>query len=1002
MRRFFLYLGFVAVLLSLAVWLGFDRLVDGVVRPWVVTRASGAMKAEVSLDRLEIGWGQLELAGLHITRPEEFSLKVDQVNIHYSFTGLLQKRLDLLTIRHPDVRWEGTAKSSQDTTPWPLKPPLRIASWSITEGQLLLPLGNELLKLHKLEAAGHLDDRYTVDASVLLGDDPGVPMALSGLGSWEGHPELIITSLHWSGTPLLDSPVTLAPGGNSVEITLTRPELDDAAAARLLAALKQQPPWPPELSWRITAPKLTLGINAGQLSVRLATAAGEVRREEQRWPWEGLDLRLSSSTEAWDMDGELDVAAQTRLELTGKWRDKRFLGHWHLAVPAPEGFCSALGYKTPEQLQWLDNLELSGELEATAKAAAIEQIRLTARLPDSGTLTANLSANWRDNTASVEMPDLSIVQGSDKLASATLSLRGQPAISVWQGSWSLRIPSALRLAKTLNRVIPADVPDLQEITLTGDLAMREGRLLLPRAGINGRLLGSGLQGKLAGQLSARQLATGWHLNLEKLAANGLEYISADGLAGVSGGYLKLAGDISLGDELGFVLRGEAGAGEALAGSWYGDLGELPLTLTLEGSRASSTGRLRLASGHFDLAGLVTASLQGALDGKQLEMTGDVFVPQLEGAFQRQLQQLAGGLLPAIKDLEMAGSLTAKITTAWDPQGWRVDSAVLPGKMTMAWGENIRLTGLTGELPLLLQRGTGTPPAGRPAAMMSWDEMKVGPATASGGRLSIKAAPNLWQLENPLRLSVGGGWLDLDSFTLSLAGEGPEVRASLKTTAIRMAEISRSLGLAEMGGELNAELPDIRFAAEEISTGGEAVAQVFDGTVRIRNMRVLKPFSSYPTYHADIDFSGIDLQQLTRAFAFGEMNGIADGSILDLRLFDKVPSAFRAVFETRESGTRNISVKALRNLNTLSQGGLSSALSQGIYRFIDFYRYRKIGIRCVLKNDLLHLKGTAREGNDSYLIYGGWLPPRIDVIVSSPTIAFQEMVKRIKRIERTGH
>jgi hypothetical protein len=205
----------------------------------------------------------------------------------------------------------------------------------------------------------------------------------------------------------------------------------------------------------------------------------------------------------------------------------------------------------------------------------------------------------------------------------------------------------------------------------------------------------------------------------------------------------------------------------------------------------------------------------------------------------------------------------------------------------------------------------------------------------------------------------------------------------------------------MGGRLGAELPDIRFAKEEISTGGEALLQVFDGAVRGRNMRVNKPFSRYPTYHADIDFTGIDLQLLTQAFSFGEMNGVADGFVHELRLFGPVPSAFRATFETREKGTRNISVKALRNLNTLSQGGLAAALSQGIYRFIDFYRYRKIGIRCWLRNDVFHLEGTAKPGTDTYLIYGGWLPPRIDVIVSTPTISFQEMVKRLKRIERTG-
>ena len=146
-------------------------------------------------------------------------------------------------------------------------------------------------------------------------------------------------------------------------------------------------------------------------------------------------------------------------------------------------------------------------------------------------------------------------------------------------------------------------------------------------------------------------------------------------------------------------------------------------------------------------------------------------------------------------------------------------------------------------------------------------------------------------------------------------------------------------------------------------------------------------------------AAFDLYQLTNTFAFGEMNGIADGYIHELRLFDGTPSAFKARLETRLEGTRNISVKAIRNLNTLSQGGLSAALSQGVYQFIDFYRYRKIGILCWLQNDHFHLEGSGREDSNQYLVYGGLLPPRIDVVVSSPTISFKEMVRRLKRIER---
>ncbi len=90
---------------------------------------------------------------------------------------------------------------------------------------------------------------------------------------------------------------------------------------------------------------------------------------------------------------------------------------------------------------------------------------------------------------------------------------------------------------------------------------------------------------------------------------------------------------------------------------------------------------------------------------------------------------------------------------------------------------------------------------------------------------------------------------------------------------------------------------------------------------------------------------------------------------------------------------------MNNLSILSQGGLSAALSRGLYRFIDFYRYRKIGIACELERDVFHLQGVARAGTDRYLVYGGALPPKIDIVAPPSAISFSEMLKRLQRIER---
>jgi hypothetical protein len=1000
MRRFLIILGFTLIALAVFVGLNFDRIVDGMLRPWAVTKAATALDGEVRLDRLELGWGRLELTGVQVARSGEFRLKVERVIVRYTFAGLWQRRLESVAVRRPDLEWEGAGKAGGGPVFWSPQPPLRVEDWTVEEGRLLLALGKDRLLLRQLTAAGNLDSLYGLEAAAQLGSEPGVALAFSGHGIWEGRPELTITDLLWSGRSLLQTPVTITPGAESFEVTLALPQLNDAEVARLLAALDREPPWPPELAWGVTAPRLTLVIDGEQPSLRLESAAGEVRREGERWPWERLHLQLATDAGVWEVDGEAALPAEARLHLAGTWSDERFRGRWQFTAPFPAKLGTAFGFDLPPTAKGMRELTMAGDLQAAAGTVAVERVRLVARLPGDSEVVGSLSGHWQEGAVSVEATDLVVRQKASRLATASLKLVGRLAETDWRGNWRLQVPDALRLAPVLAFEVPAGLPNLQELELQGELETARGLLLLPKVKMNGRLLGTGLNGRVSGQLEVRQQAAGWRFEVAQLAATELEYLASDGLSGVTGGSLNLAGTLALQEDLSFALHGEAAAGEALAGSWYADLGGLPLRLALEGVWAPTTGRAHLGSGRLDLAGLVTARLQGDLAGKRLQLNGEVMVPRLDGAFQNRLRQLAAGVVPGLERLELAGGLTASAAGGWSPEGWDVEATVRPAGVTLGWGEAVRLTGLTGELPLLLQRGSASPAAERLAALR-WDELRARPIASAGGRLLVVAGPNRWRLDEPLRLAAGGGWLELAGFSLDLPATGPEMSASLKATEIELAEISRAFGWPEMGGRLGAELPDIRFAEEEISTGGEALLQVFDGAVRVRNMRVSKPFSRYPTYHADIDFSGIDLQLLTQAFAFGEMNGVADGFVHELRLFGPVPSAFRATFETREKGTRNISVKALRNLNTLSQGGLAAALSQGIYRFIDFYRYRKIGIRCWLRNDIFHLEGTAKPGTDTYLIYGGWLPPRINVIVSTPTISFQEMVKRLKRIERTG-
>jgi hypothetical protein len=200
------------------------------------------------------------------------------------------------------------------------------------------------------------------------------------------------------------------------------------------------------------------------------------------------------------------------------------------------------------------------------------------------------------------------------------------------------------------------------------------------------------------------------------------------------------------------------------------------------------------------------------------------------------------------------------------------------------------------------------------------------------------------------------------------------------------------------GNLSADLGRIRYAAGTLSTQGQAVIDVFDGRVTLDKIRGERLDSSYPVFSGDIDYGGIDLGRLTRTFEFGEIRGIVHGYVKNLRLFGTTPTHFTASLESLEKGERSLSVKAVRNLTVISQGGLAGVLSSGIYRFIDFYNYQKIGIYCALENDVFTLEGVALDSGN-YLVYGGWLPPKINIVAPVHNISFKEMLKRLDRIGR---
>lgn len=986
-------------------WFASDRLLDQVVRPWLTEQVAAALDAEVRTAHLSYADGRLLLTGVKLARAGTFELDVAEIEMQFSWFGLLQRRISELVIRQPRLVWMAAAEEpATEADGWPQDPPLQIDVWRLEDGRAELHWSGQRFVLEQLAAEGALGREFPFAATARGGAPPGVPLGLGGKGIWRDGFTLILDWLLWDDNNLLSQTLHVSPGADrAFAVQLSLPRLDDSQVAGLLATFDQPPPWPVELAWTMQEPTIDLSLQGGDLAAELKTAAGSISAAGRNWSWLGSEMRFQGNAEhlAYVINAELPGSGT--LHVDGSWADRRLTGQLAAAVANPSVMIADAGLQLPAGPWQPSDLTLSGSFEAGGDSARFSAVKLTAGLAGLGRLEGELDGEWHEGRLELASDRLILfaLQGSGRLAEASLELAGDPARADFQGNWSLRVADAMRLAGSAGFPLPGGVPELRELVLQGDLLWRDDQLLLPGIDLTGRLAGAGASARLHGQLElAVQPGGDLSAALKKLSLDTIEYQSADGMAGLAGGRLVLAGRLDLADgRLGFKLAGQVGADEALLQSWYGRLADLPVKFSIQGNWWHAGGRLELARLDVDLAGLVNGHFAASHKGQISRLSGQVAVPRLQGDFQKRLQALAGELFPGLAGVAMAGRLLLDLSASRHGESRTLDLLLTAVDLAVARGENFRVEGLSGQLPGHLRFGPAREPAPETSASLRWSLLQAGLLKSADGQMTVVATPNRWRLQQPLELPAAGGHVNLTAMQFDLAELVPQLQASLEMIDIELPELSRLLGWPEMSGMLSARFEGIHISGDEISTTGAAALQVFGGNIAIANMRVDAPFSRFPIYHADVEFSAIDLYQLTNTFEFGEMNGVVDGYIRGLRLFDGSPSAFRARLETRPEGRRNISVKAVRNLNTLSQGGLSAALSHGIYRFIDFYRYRKIGLLCWLQNDVFHLEGTAREGSRQHLVYGGLLPPRIDVVVLSPTISFKEMVRRLQRIER---
>jgi len=489
----------------------------------------------------------------------------------------------------------------------------------------------------------------------------------------------------------------------------------------------------------------------------------------------------------------------------------------------------------------------------------------------------------------------------------------------------------------------------------------------------------------------------------------LNYLSTDGQTGIGEGQIELRGNIHgpwAEGPIALDLHGTVAAQEALAGAFYADLSPYHGNFSMTGDFISKREELSSATIKVNIPELGALTATGRINPQELHTLGQIKMVDLETSYGKHLGPILSEFKPSLKDLLLKGEIELDYNVHWNPAGRQTTGALKLQNVDVDWKQHqLQVASGNGSIPFIVSTGKNPSEATSNLEFrgkIAFTSLSTGLATLEQDSLELLAADNRFTILSPLQLQLAGGHVAIENFDFNWPHGKPQGSVKINITGVNLETLTQELDLPAMQGQLSANLGTLHYADQQLSIAGLASIDVFNGHFQFHNMRYSSPFSRYPIFYTDVDFSGLDLLQATRTFDFGEINGVIDGHIYGLKLFGTTPAAFEAAVATRDQGKRNISVKALNNLSIISQGGMTAALSKGIYRFIDFYRFQKIGFKCALDNDTFTLRGTALPGSNRYLVNGGLLPPKIDITTTTPTISFKEMMKRLSRINRTGN
>jgi hypothetical protein len=531
-------------------------------------------------------------------------------------------------------------------------------------------------------------------------------------------------------------------------------------------------------------------------------------------------------------------------------------------------------------------------------------------------------------------------------------------------------------------------PDDTTIDLTR-VPLVWAQALLSQAWAEGRLTAGTLDGRLRVQAPARRpLRVSGTLAVAGAAVQTPDAtVAGDGLRGrFAIDYRKTPQRTRLG------LEGSLTDGEFLAGNAYVDLPATPVAVQVDATAATGAGweipHFTWRDGNALLAqGSAGFDPDANLQTLAVRLHSDDMAP-LAGRYLSGWLAVAG-----LADLGLGGAADADATIT----GGRLQAANLmlhDVDLSDAKGR-FRFDGLQGG-----PRFSATTPV---AGTLEWHSGQLYDLAFGAARLPIASSGGALRLSEPVTVPFLGGSLRFDGMILKppSADAGADIRFGLMLDRLDIGQLAKSLGWPAFTGQLSGHIPNARYADERLVFDGGLTMQVFGGTVRASSLSMERPFGVAPSLSADLALDDIDLQSLTGVFDFGSITGRLSGRIDALRLVDWTATAFDADLHTvKTRGVKQrISQRAVQNISSVGDASFTTTLQSQLIGLFDDFGYSRIGISCILRNEVCQmdgLPGAAMSGSESggFTIVQGAGIPHLTVVGFNRLVDWPTLVERL--------